>query len=563
MSVKSKLERLNELVRDSSREEIIWMSGYLDGIVRGYKTEEAPVAAKSSVKATVVYGTETGNSKKVATEAASRLKKEGIGVKLMAVEQYRNLADLSKEEKLLVVLSTHGDGEPPAAARKFYDFVHATDTDLKKVQHAVLALGDTAYPLFCKAGEDVDVQLERLGSKRLVPLQKCDTDYEKETKAWLDNVIASLKNGASTAAAAPKEAAAKSSGKKWWDATVAVNLNLNDRGSLKQTHHIELVTDTEVDYRPGDSIGVVAQNSEEKVQAIIGLLPLQGGDIAWRGETYSLYEILKRKANIVYLPHRLIHKYSGIVEQEIPETRMDLLDLLRIYPVKDAAQAAAVVEMLEPIAPRLYSISSSPATHGSEVHITVAKNNFQIEEDKRWGLCSGYLNGLAEGSTVQFYVHRNSEFHLPPDDKDLIMIGPGTGIAPFRSFLFERDATGATGRSWLFFGDQHFVTDFLYQSELQQLQETGVLTRINTAFSRDQQEKIYVQHKLLKHAAEVFNWLQSGAYIYLCGAKDPMSADVEATLLKIIQEQGDNTPEEAEEYLLQLKEDGRYRKDVY
>ena len=243
---------------------------------------------------------------------------------------------------------------------------------------------------------------------------------------------------------------------------------------------------------------------------------------------------------------------------------MDLVDLLRIYPVKDAAQFEDVVKILMPIAPRLYSVSSSPAAHGeNEIHITVAKDAFLSQDEQRFGLCSAFLGDLPVGSPLTFYVHKDKNFKLPAADKDVIMIGPGTGVAPFRSFLSERDATGASGRNWFFFGEQHFVTDFLYQSEMQHFVQTGVLTKIDLAFSRDQQEKIYVQHRMQQKSAELFSWIDGGASIYISGKKDPMSKEVEATLLNIISTEGKKTADEAKAYLEQLKKEGRYEKDVY
>jgi sulfite reductase (NADPH) flavoprotein alpha-component len=243
---------------------------------------------------------------------------------------------------------------------------------------------------------------------------------------------------------------------------------------------------------------------------------------------------------------------------------MDLVDLLRIYPVKDAAQFAEVVKILVSIAPRLYSVSSSPAAHGeNEVHITVAKNQFLAEDEQRFGLCSEFLGDQPLNSAITFYVHKQKDFKLPAEDKDIIMIGPGTGVAAFRAFLAERDATGASGKNWLFFGEQHFITDFLYQTEIQNYVETGVLNKLDLAFSRDQQEKIYVQQRLLEKGNEVYEWINNGAAIYICGTKDPMSKDVENALLRVIQEQGEKTKEEASQYLEQLKKDGRYEKDVY
>lgn len=263
------------------------------------------------------------------------------------------------------------------------------------------------------------------------------------------------------------------------------------------------------------------------------------------------------------MPERVVKHYASVVQQNIPETKIDLLDLLKIYPVKDANQFLEVIKILETIAPRLYSIASSPDAHSGEVHITVAKNTFKVNDETRFGLASDFLSHLNENTELKFYVSPNNQFRLPEEDQNIIMIGPGTGIAPFRSFLAERDSTGATGKNWLFFGEQHFATDFLYQTEIQNWFETGVLTKVNIAFSRDQQEKIYVQHKMLQHGAEFFEWLHAGSYVYVCGTKDPMSIDVEQTLLQIIEKFGERSKEEAEQFLDDMKEEGRYVKDVY
>jgi sulfite reductase (NADPH) flavoprotein alpha-component len=263
------------------------------------------------------------------------------------------------------------------------------------------------------------------------------------------------------------------------------------------------------------------------------------------------------------MPERVVKQYAAIVQQDIPETKIGLLDLLKIYPVKDSRQFEDVVNILEPITPRLYSISSSPEAHSGEVHITVAKDTFCVNEEWKYGLCSDHLAVLPVNSEIEFYVHKNSQFKLPEADKNIILIGPGTGIAPFRSFLAERDATGATGNNWLLFGEQHFASDFLYQTEIQGWAQTGVLTKVNVAFSRDQADKVYVQHKMRKHGHAFFEWLESGAYVYICGKKDPMSTDVENTILEIIETYGARSTAEALVYLDQLKEQGRYLKDVY
>ncbi|HRQ52343.1 MAG TPA: sulfite reductase, partial [Agriterribacter sp.] len=269
------------------------------------------------------------------------------------------------------------------------------------------------------------------------------------------------------------------------------------------------------------------------------------------------------KINIIHLPERVVKQYAAVIQQEIPDTRIDLLDLLRIYPVKDAAQFEQVIPVLEPIAPRLYSVSSSPEAHNSEVHITVARDRFNINGEIKYGLCSDFLSQLQPDSTIDFYVHKNTQFKLPATNKDVIMIGPGTGIAPFRSFLAERDATGADGRNWLFFGDQCFVTDFLYQTEIQNWADTGVLTNVHLAFSRDQRSKIYVQHRMLEHAAELWQWITNGAYVYVCGSRTPMSADVENALIQIAQHHGGKSVTEAFSFVEKLKDEGRYLLDVY
>lgn len=573
MLVEPKLKMLLELVNSSSKEELIWMNGYLAGLLAQNQPVQqvatAPVAAEvrpAVQKITIAYGTETGNSKKLATDFASQAKKNGINAKIVSLDQYR-LNDLSKEEYFFTIISTQGEGEPPATAKKFYDHIHQNGFKLSQLKYGVLALGDTSYPLFCKAGEDVDSQLQKLGGQRIVSLQRCDTDYQSEAVSWFSNVLTQLTTTGSPAPAqtAGTPVAKKATGKKIYKGTVLTNINLNDRGSDKETYHIEIGVEEEIDYLPGDSIGIIPENPKHVVDTILALaFSNNGTPITFRNETDSIYNHLKKRINVAWLPERVVKQYAAIIKQEIPETKIGLVDLLKIYPVKDVQQFHEVVAILEPITPRLYSISSSPAAHSGEVHITVARDTFYINQEAKYGLCSDFLSQhLSPDSEIEFYVHKNSQFRLPDAGKDVIMVGPGTGIAPFRSFLAERDATGAEGRNWLFFGDQHFVTDFLYQTEMQNWLQTGALTHINLAFSRDQKYKIYVQHRILEKAAELWKWINSGAYIYICGAKAPMSVDVEYALLQVIQRYGGKTDEQAIQYLDQLKEEGRYLKDVY
>lgn len=567
-----KLKIVQDLISTSTKEEIVWLNGYLSGLLENNGELSSTAASNPATaikpnvgKVTIVYGTETGNSKKVATDFALKAKKSSINAKVISLDQYR-LTDLPKEEYLLAVISTQGEGEPPTAAKKFYDHIHQNGFKLDKLKFGVLALGDTSYPLFCKAGEDVDAQLEKLGGKRLIDIQKCDVDYETEAETWFSNVLNKLSsNGHDASAIIPAQVipAKKSSGKKIYNGTILTNILLNDRGSNKETHHIEIGAD-DVEYLPGDSLGVIPENPAALVDPIIQLLGIDANKtFSFKNDEVSTYDLLKKKLNIFYLPERVVDKYAKLVGQDIPSTRIGLLDLLRIYPLNSASQFADLIGILEPIAPRLYSISSSPEAHSGEVHITVARDKFSINEEWKCGLCSDFLSQLPADSQVEFYIHKNNQFRLPADDKDVIMIGPGTGIAPFRSFLAHRDAAGASGRNWLFFGDQHFVTDFLYQTELQNWVETGVLSKLNVAFSRDQKEKIYVQHKMLKHGKDLYNWLENGASLYVCGAKDPMSVDVEDTIMQIVQKHGDKTIEQAVQFVEQLKDESRYLKDVY
>lgn len=564
MLAEDKLKILLDLISNSSNEELAWINGYLNGIVSRDEPKEIKPVAKTGInKITIAYGTETGNSKKLATEFAAKAKKHGIHAKVQSLDQYR-LTDLTKEEYFLAVISTHGDGEPPAAAKKFYDHVHQNGFKLDKLKYSVLALGDTSYPLFCKAGEDVDEQLNKLGGNRIVPLQKCDLDFDTEADEWFTQVFNALNETPANAVTVSTVAAPKKvTGKKTYSGKLLAHINLNDTGSNKETYHIEIAA-AGVSYKPGDSIGIVPENKISIVENIIALAGIDTTtNIDYKEELISVQDLLQKKLNIIQLPERVVKKYASVVQQEIPATKIDLTDLLRIYPVADEKEFTEVLKILEPTTPRLYSIASSPEAHAEEVHITVAKSSFTINGELKYGLASTFLSHLGENSELKFYVHPNNQFRLPEEDKNIIMIGPGTGIAPFRSFLAERDATGATGKNWLFFGEQHFTTDFLYQTEIQNWFETGVLTKVNTAFSRDQEEKVYVQHKMLQHGTEFFEWLQAGSYVYVCGTKDPMSIDVERALLQIIGEFGERSKEEAVQYLDNLKEDGRYITDVY
>ena len=568
MLSETKLKVLKEISSGFSRDEAIWASGYLAGLA-GTSAAVADLPPQQAThtaavkKITLVYGTETGNSKKLATELAGVAKKKGIQVKLGDLSQYKP-KDLAKEEYLFVVISTQGEGDPPILAKKFYDYIHENELNLSNIKFGVLALGDSTYPQFCKTGEDVDTRFEVLGAERIIPLKRCDIDYEEDAHRWLDHIFEVVQNKAashSQGTAAPKA----SSGRKKYQGKVSAIINLNDITSDKETYHIEIETEEPIAYRPGDALGVIPFNPRSVVEEIIGLTGIDPEkQIQTARVTASAEELLHQHLNISYLLKTTVAQYAQITGQDIPETRLSLLDLLRIYPVKNAEEFEEVIKSLTVQAPRLYSVSSSPEAHGdSEIHITVARSEFFINDKKQNGLCSGFLSEFEEDGTVEFYIQEAKHFKLPETAKDVIMIGPGTGIAPFRSFLWERDATGAEGRNWLFFGDRNFVSDFLYQSEFQDFLKTGALTNLDLAFSRDTAEKVYVQHRLQQKSLEVFQWLESGASVYVCGAKEPMSKDVEETLLHIIQHEGKRNKDEAKNYLEELELSGRYAKDVY
>lgn len=563
MLAEHKLRTLLDLIKSSTTEELLWINGYLNGIVSSTPGKKEDLIKPAVSKITITYGTETGNSKRIATDFATKAKKSGINVKLVSLDQYR-LNDLTKEEYFFTVVSTHGDGEPPAACKKFYDHIHNNGFKFEKLKYSVLALGDTSYPLFCKTGEDIDEQLNKLGGIRVAPLKKCDIEFDDDAKQWLEKVFETL-TAPSLVTILPSSVpeVKKTSGKKTYTGTVLSNIILNDKGSQKQTFHMELAVDAP-EYEPGDSIGIVPENMNSAVEEVISLTGIdRNKEIEYRDEWFTVADLLKKRVNIIQLAPSVVKKYAALAGVQIPERKTDLANLLKSYPPKDVAQSEEIVSILNPIAPRLYTIASSPLSHSDEIHITVTKDEFDVDDELKFGLCSEYISEIKPEDEIPFFVQKNKRFRLPADDKDIIMIGPGTGIAAFRSFLAERNAKNATGKNWLFFGEQHFATDFLYQTEIQNCFETGVLTKVNTAFSRDQPEKIYVQHRMMQNGAEFFEWLKAGSYVYVCGTKDPMSIEVEKILLQIIEKFGNMTSEQARQYLTSMKEEGRYMKDVY
>ncbi len=583
MLSESKLSVLQEFVQNVSYEELIWTKGYLAGFSDRQNVSQNTIENKSTsfpvktLKPLILYGTETGNSKKVATQLLTSFKKSKIKVKVADVFGY-DIKKLAKEDLVLFVISTQGEGELPQNAKAFYDKLNSSKENLSHLKYAVFALGDSSYPLFCEAGNLIDTLFEKKQAQRILPLVKSDVDFVPVAKKWeqdLQVVFQKWQNNSvveNEILSVPSTAV--SSAKKKYKGKIFHKIILNDRGSNKETYHIKIESNEKIAYQSGDALGVIAKNSETDIDKIISYFQEDANRfLTIKGETKTLYDWLKIR-NIKGLSKNSITKilkFINVDNFEIQSEKKDLIDILTQISAFSPLKIDSILEILLPIAPRLYSISSSSEAHQDddddnnkgEVHLTVALDKFKVENELKTGLASQFLADFPLETEFDFYIHSNSNFRLPTENTPIIMIGAGTGIAPFRSFLAQRDATGDEGKNWLFFGEQHFTLDFYYQTEIQEWIATGLLTKFDAAFSRDQAEKIYVQHRLQEKAKEVNQWLEEGAVLYVCGQKNPMSQDVENTLIQIISEQRNVDTQTAKKILQDLEEQGKYQKDVY
>ncbi|MGX7668446.1 diflavin oxidoreductase [Flavobacterium pedocola] len=549
----TKLTLLQQLVQQSTKEEILWTKGYLAGFLAGQHNIipiRASVTAAVTVKPLLVYGTETGNAKKIATQLLGNFKKKKIQAKSTDIFQF-DAAKLEKETLVLFIVSTQGEGEFPQNAVGFYEKLKASETSLSQLKYAVLGLGDSSYPLFCNAGVLLDEVLEEKGANRLLPLVKADVDYAETVTSWESDLEQVFSKNAESVTVVSKSASSSVNHKKNFKGIVSHKIVLNDRGSNKETYHIEITPNEEVVYEPGDAIGFYPKNSGSEIDEIVSFF-----------DENAKKELLFDK-NIRGLSKKSLEILSGLFGISITEEKADLVDILKKYTKPETVSFDDVLAILHPVAPRLYSISSAVNAHDGEVHITVNKNTFSIEGNTKTGLCSQFLADFPKDEEIEFYIHKNNNFKLPSDATDIILIGPGTGIAPFRSFLAHRDAEGAEGQNWLFFGEQHFALDFYYQTEIQQWIASGLLTRFDTAFSRDQERKIYVQDRIREKANEFNEWLENGASLYICGQKNPMSTDVENTIIEVIATERNISTAEAKQILDDLEIAGKYQKDVY
>ncbi|REK71661.1 assimilatory sulfite reductase (NADPH) flavoprotein subunit [Paenibacillus paeoniae] len=603
-------ELLNKLLPTLTETQTQWLGGFLTFYRAGAASAEtaasaqliAPaleqvvqaVASASTAprEATILFGSQTGNSQRLAGKLADKLKAQGFEVTLSAMSGYKTNG-LKKTAHLFIVASTHGEGDPPDNALTFHEFLYSKRAPkLDGLKFSVLALGDTSYEFFCKTGIDFDERLAELGAERLIARVDCDLDFEAPANEWMASVIGSLDAATGTGAAAATvgapavasvSAESEYSRSNPFKAEVLTTINLNGRGSDRETRHLELSLEgSGLFYEPGDCVGVYPENDPALVDAIIAAMNWSPSEVVVPGkdgDEGTLRSALLRQFEVTVLTKPLLEKAAAytdngqLAELIAPEKKTelkaytngrDLLDLLQDFgPWK--LTAVNLVSILRKLPPRLYSIASSNKANEDEVHLTIRKVEYEAHGRARGGVCSVQVSErLAEGDTLSIFIQHNPNFKLPANpETPIIMVGPGTGVAPFRAFMEEREELGLEGKTWLFYGDRHFVTDFLYQTDWQRMLNDGVLTKLDVAFSRDTKEKVYVQHRMLQQAEELYSWLQEGAHVYVCGDEKHMAHDVHNALLTIIEQQGGLDAEAAKAYLAELQAQQRYQRDVY
>ena len=582
---------VESLANTLTPEQARWISGYfagLDaGLLRAGGGEVAPVVAPQGRTLTILYGTETGNSRDLAKTLAAAATAQGLAPKVSDLSDYK-VRQLKDEQDVLFVVSTYGEGDPPQPSVGFFEFLEGPRAPkLDGVRFSVLALGDSTYEKYCEAGKRIDNRLEELGATRLSPRIDCDIDYDDPAAGWSEIVVQLL--AADQAASSPQKVAATPRAdptsrahdkRNPFNATVLENIQIVGRHSTKETRHVELdLGGSGLIYQPGDSLGFVANNDARVVEDLLEATGLSGdAEVAVKSASVPLAQALTDKFEITIGSPRFIEQWAklsgakaleALTGTDMAAERVKFLydhhivDIVRQFPVK-GVDAEALLIGLRPLQPRLYSLASSQALVGDEAHLTVAPVRYGLHGTGRGGIASTQIaDRLDMGATVPVYVQENPHFRLPDDDVPIIMVGPGTGVAPFRAFLHEREARAAAGRSWLFFGERNFRSDFLYQTEWQQWLEDGVLSELDVAFSRDAGQKTYVQHRMHERSRDLFAWLEEGAHFYVCGDEKAMAKDVHEALLQIIEREGDLSRDGAEEYVRVLSSEHRYQRDVY
>ncbi|MGY4107783.1 assimilatory sulfite reductase (NADPH) flavoprotein subunit [Aeromonas encheleia] len=577
--------QLNQVLATLNTQQLAWVSGYLYGLSQSGSQPISGAAASPAAggSLTILYGSQTGNAKGVASVIQQQAQALGLPVTLISMADYKP-KQLKKESHLLVVVSTYGEGEPPESAVDLFEQLKKGKIGkLEGLKFAVLGLGDSSYEFFCQTGKDFDDFLAKAGAERLHELASLDVDYQAAAKTWGEQAVnaaaTTLKAGTATAsvAGAVQSAVGHSQYHKEnpFPARLSVNQKITGRDSTKDIRHIEInLEESGIQYQPGDALGIWFDNDASLVGEVLALTELRGDEVTSQG---PLREALTRHFELTRLHGGFITGLADIsgnaalkdlagdkAQVNALVAAAQVVDVLKRFPAK--LNAEQLVALLRPLTPRLYSIASAQSEVEEEVHLTVGVvRHPQADGTLRSGGASSYLaDRLPEEAEVRVFVEHNDNFRLPANPQTpLIMVGPGTGIAPFRAFLQERETTGAEGKNWLFFGNPHFTQDFLYQVEWQRYVKSGLLSKISLAFSRDQGHKIYVQDKLREQGAELFQWLEAGAHFYVCGDANHMAKDVQQALLEVIAEHGHKSHEEAEEYLSELRRAKRYQRDVY
>jgi len=577
---------LNSLLKGLQSDQLLWIEGFISGLraAGGSSATAAPAAAPGL---TVLYGTESGNSESLADITVKAAKASGFKAKAVNMADIK-VAKLKGIENLLVIVSTWGEGDPPETAIDFYDaFMSDQAPKMNGSRFSVLGLGDTSYEEFCKMGKDFDARFEALGARRIYDRVDCDVDYDDDFATWQKGALAVLeaeaKPAATTVAATAPSAVApvKYSRKNPYPAELNERVMLNGKGSAKETIHLEFnLEGSGLEYQTGDALAVVPHNAADVVEAIIKTTRLDAdAPVLIKEQDYTLHQALTSQLDVTAISLPVLKRYNEIAKDAKlaamldPANKADLqaylygreiIDVLHDFPAQEIT-ADALVGIMRKLPPRLYSIASSPKAHPGEVHLTVGVVRYDAHGRERKGVCSTYLSDrIVEGGKADVFVTANKHFKVPGDnDAPMIMVGPGTGIAPFRAFVEERKELGAKGKNWLFFGDQHYLTDFLYQTEWQDYLADGILTKLDLAFSRDQKEKIYVQDRMRENSQELYEWLEKGANFYVCGDASRMATDVDVALHDIVEKEGGLSEDDAKAYVKQLKADKRYLRDVY
>ncbi|MEK9496255.1 NADPH-dependent assimilatory sulfite reductase flavoprotein subunit [Photorhabdus sp. P32] len=583
------LARLQSAIGDFSPTQLAWLSGYFWGMVNQQPQVQAVAPAVPAQETiTLISASQTGNARRLAEQLRDDLLAEKLNVNLFNAGDYK-FKQIAQEKVLIIIASTQGEGEPAEEAVALYKYLYSKKAPkLNDMVFAVFGLGDTSYERFCQAGKDFDNRLNELGAQRLLERVDGDVEYQQVAAQWRKQLTGILKQRIPAEVGTVITYAQNGSVNEVFStsytkqspltAALAARQKITGRGSDKDVRHIEIdLGDSGLRYQPGDALGVWFENDPDLVNEVLNLLWLKGTEqVEVNGQKLPLREALIRHVELTQNTGVIVEKYAALAKDEkllsLIADKQALQQYAHNKPIADMIREAAsqpeaqqFIDLLRPLTPRLYSISSSQAEVENEVHLTVGVVRYEIDGRARTGGASGYLaDRLQENDDIRIFIEHNDNFRLPANPRSpVIMIGPGTGIAPFRAFMQQRAADGAEGKNWLFFGNPHFTEDFLYQVEWQRYVKDGLLTRIDLAWSRDQQHKVYVQDKLREQGEEVWRWIEEGAHLYVCGDANRMAKDVEHALLDIIAEHGGMDTEQADEFLSELRLERRYQRDVY